>query len=164
MSHSRHLLPLVASSCTRKTVRQTKKRKALSTGYPALCMKNLGKTKSLSARIRQPKNDVRHFFQKRVQCCGSASNSTIALTPVVPSSWSEKKNYQRQLLFESWHIQKTTKNINRSSGTLRRVYLQALCKVLTRLSLPGTNYAKPLRAPLHLCQSQHWRSSKSLRC
>ncbi|CAN7976424.1 unnamed protein product [Ixodes persulcatus] len=86
----------------------------------------VGETKNFPERLRRHKYDVK---EKDIQ--GSALAEHAQKTGHVIGFersfiLDTERNWRKRLLIESWHIQNTSNNLNRSTGTLPSSYIHGL--------------------------------------
>lgn len=93
----------------------------------------IGETKNFPERIRQHKNDVRKFDSERsalAEHCDTLDHRIdFANAHVVDT----EPNFRRRLFLESWQIQHTPGNLNRSLGALPSVYAHGLRDLTEKL-------------------------------
>ncbi|CAN7978019.1 unnamed protein product, partial [Ixodes persulcatus] len=86
----------------------------------------VGETKNFPERLRRHKYDVK---KKDIQGSALAEHAQKTCHVIGFDSSSildTERNWRKRLLIESWHIQNTSNNLNRSTGTLPSSYIHGL--------------------------------------
>ena len=77
-------------------------------------------------RLRQHRNDVRKFDRQRSALAEHSEVNDHRITFDNSRVVDCEVNYHKRLFVESWHIQATPGNVNRSAGALLSVYFNGL--------------------------------------
>lgn len=91
----------------------------------------IGESKNFHDRLRQHKNDVRNFDRERSALAEHCETLDHRIAFENASILDTASNLRRRHLVESWYIQTTSNNINRSLGALPTLYITGLQDIIT---------------------------------
>ncbi|KAH8023953.1 hypothetical protein HPB51_020216 [Rhipicephalus microplus] len=94
----------------------------------------IGESKCFPERMRQHKNDVGKMEVQRSALAEHCEKHDHKIDLDGASVIETERNLGKRLLLESWHIQHTPANVNRSLGTMPSVYVHGLRNVVERES------------------------------
>ncbi|KAM7304973.1 uncharacterized protein ISCGN_014873 [Ixodes scapularis] len=89
----------------------------------------IGETKNFKERLRQHKTDVRKFDHERSAVAEHSDSNDHRIDFDDTRILDIETNSRQRLFVESWHIQTTPQNINRSLGALPSAYVSGLSHI-----------------------------------
>lgn len=107
----------------------------------------IGETKNYHERICQHKADVRNFNQERSAVAEHCEKNDHRIDFLNTCILDIETNPRRRLFLESWHIQTTPTNINRSLGALPSVYVNGLHQLSSKNDQRGRRWDRAHSPP-----------------
>ena len=92
----------------------------------------VGETKNFTERLRRHKYDVKKKDVQGNALAEHAEKNNHVIDFDSSSVLDTERNWKKRLYLESWHIQHTKNNLNRSTGTLPSSYIHGLRGVTKR--------------------------------